>query len=184
MAIKTFIVHASMTNMNLKSMISDYPGFPKEGIIFRDFSPILRDPAAMTFAADEFARYFDPGRIDLFAGIESRGFILSSALSSRYNRGMIMIRKAGKLPGSTIKRSYELEYGEGTLEIQTDAVSEGQKVMICDDLLATGGTARAAGELVESAGGVIAGYLFFIELTGLGGAASIMGYKYTSLVQY
>lgn len=165
-------------------MISSYPGFPKEGIVFRDFSPILRDPSAITFAADELIKYFDLGRINLFAGIESRGFILASILSARYDRGMIMIRKAGKLPGKTTKRAYMLEYGESALEIQTDAISKGQQVLVCDDLLATGGTARAAGELVESAGGVVAGYVFLIELTGLGGAELIKGHKYKSLVQY
>lgn len=165
-------------------MITDHPDFPRKGIIFRDFGPVLRDPQALLFVAREFGRLFDMDKIDVVAGIESRGFVLSALLGARYGKGMVMIRKQGKIPGSTIRRSYQLEYGQGTLEIQEGAVSEGQAVLICDDLLATGGTARAAGELVRAAGGVVAGFAFIIELPGLGGAEAISGYEYRSLVQY
>ena len=108
--------------MNLKDKISDYPNFPKKGILFRDFSPVLKDPSALSFIADEFAKKFHPKDIDVFAGIESRGFILASILASRYSKGMIMIRKAGKLPGKTAKLAYTIEYGKDTIEIQKDII--------------------------------------------------------------
>ena len=166
-------------------MITDYVGFPKKGIIFRDFGPILREPKALMFMTSEFGKHFDNMKqIDVMAGIESRGFITSTLLGATFNKGVIMIRKPGKLPGNTIKRSYELEYGQSELELQTNIISNGQRVLICDDLLATGGTAEAAGKLVESAGGIVAGYAFIIELTGLSGAKVISEYKYKSLIQY
>ncbi len=116
--------------MNLKDKISEYPNFPKKGILFRDFSPILKDPSALSYIADEFTKIFHPKDIDLFAGIESRGFLLASILAVRYNKGMIMIRKAGKLPGKTTKLSYKIEYGKDTIEIQKDVISKGQKIII------------------------------------------------------
>ena len=146
--------------MNLRDKISEFPNFPKKGILFRDFSPILKDPSSLSFIADEFAKYFHPKNVDLFAGIESRGFILASILASRYNKGMIMIRKAGKLPGKTTKLSYTIEYGKDTIEIQKDIIKEGQKILICDDLLATGGTAKASAKLIEKVGGQVTGFLF------------------------
>ncbi len=106
--------------MNLKEKILEFPNFPKKGILFRDFSPILKDPSALSFIADEFSKYFHPKDIDVFAGIESRGFILACVLASRYNKGLVMIRKEGKLPGKTIKISYKIEYGHDTIEIQKD----------------------------------------------------------------
>ena len=170
--------------MNLKDKISDYPNFPKKGILFRDFSPILKDPSALSYIADEFIKKFHPKDIDLFAGIESRGFLLASILSVRYNKGMIMIRKAGKLPGKTTKLSYKIEYGKDTIEIQKDVIKEGQKIVICDDLLATGGTAKASAKLIEKVGGKITGFAFIIELTELGGIKGISKYKCKSLVKY
>jgi len=116
--------------MNLREKIADYPNFPKKGILFRDFSPILKDPSALSLIADEFSKHFHPKDVDLFAGIESRGFILASVLASRYNKGMIMIRKAGKLPGKTVKLSYTIEYGKDTLEIQKDIIREGQRILM------------------------------------------------------
>ena len=129
--------------MNLKDKIAEYPNFPKKGILFRDFSPILKDPSSLSFIADEFSKYFHPKDVDLFVGIESRGFILACILASRYNKGMIMIRKAGKLPGKTAKLSYTIEYGKDTIEIQKDIIKEGQKIVICDDLLATGRNSKS-----------------------------------------
>ena len=170
--------------MNLKDKISDYPNFPKKGILFRDFSPILKDPSALSYIADEFIKKFHPKDIDLFAGIESRGFLLASILAVRYNKGMIMIRKAGKLPGKTTKLSYKIEYGKDTIEIQKDVIKEGQKIVICDDLLATGGTAKASAKLIEKVGGKITGFAFIIELTELGGIKGISKYKCKSLVKY
>ncbi len=170
--------------MNLKEKIAEYPNFPKKGILFRDFSPLLKDPASLDFIADEFSKHFHPKNIDVFAGIESRGFILASILASKYNKGMIMIRKAGKLPGKTVKLSYTIEYGKDTIEIQKDVIKEGQKVLICDDLLATGGTAKASAKLIEKIGGKISGFAFIIELTELGGMKGISKYDCKSLVKY
>ncbi|AFS81406.1 adenine phosphoribosyltransferase [Candidatus Nitrosopumilus koreensis AR1] len=170
--------------MNLKDRIAEYPNFPKKGILFRDFSPILKDPSAMTTIADEFSKHFHPKNIDLFAGIESRGFILACILATRYNKGMMMIRKAGKLPGKTIKMSYTIEYGKDTIEIQKDIIKEGQRVLICDDLLATGGTAKASAKLIEKVGGKIVGFAFIIELTDLNGMKGISKYDCKSLVKY
>ena len=170
--------------MNLKDKIEEYPNFPKKGILFRDFSPILKDPSALSFIADEFSKYFHPKDVDLFAGIESRGFIIACILASRYNKGMIMIRKAGKLPGKTTKLSYSIEYGKDTIEMQKDIIKEGQKILICDDLLATGGTAKAAAKLIEKVGGKISGFAFVIELTELNGIKGIKNYDCKSLVKY
>jgi len=170
--------------MNLKEKILDFPDFPKKGILFRDFSPILKDPSALSFIADEFTKYFHPKDVDLFAGVESRGFLLACILATRYNKGMIMIRKAGKLPGKTTKLSYKIEYGQDTIEIQKDIISKGQKILICDDLLATGGTAKASAKLIEKVGGKVTGFAFIIELTELNGMKEISQYNCKSLVRY
>ena len=168
--------------MNLKDRIQDFPNFPKKGILFRDFSPILKDPSALSFIADEFTKYFHPKDVDLFAGIESRGFILACLLAGRYNKGLVMIRKAGKLPGKTSKLAYTIEYGEDVIEIQKDIICEGQKIIICDDLLATGGTAQASAKLIEKVGGKITGFAFIIELTELNGIGKISKYNCKSFV--
>ena len=157
--------------MNLKEKISEYQDFPKKGILFRDFSPILNDPAAMSF-------------VDVFVGIESRGFITASILAQKYNKGMVMLRKAGKLPGKTVEISYTIEYGKAVLEIQKNVLKKGERVVICDDLLATGGTAKAGAKLVEKIGAKVAGFAFIIELTDLNGIKEINSYKTVSLVQY
>ena len=170
--------------MNLKRIIAEYPNFPKKGILFRDFSPILSDPAAMSFVVEEFSKRFHPGDVDVFAGIESRGFITASILAQKYNKGMVMLRKAGKLPGKTIKISYTIEYGKAVLEIQKNVLKKDERVVICDDLLATGGTANAAAKLVEKMGAKIAGFAFIIELTGLNGNKKLSNYKTVSLVKY
>ena len=170
--------------MNLKEKIAEIPDFPKKGILFRDISPLLRDPSSLSLVVDEFARLIHPKDVDLFAGIESRGFPLACALALKYNKGMIMIRKQGKLPGATHKITYNIEYGTATMEIQNDAVKKGERVFICDDLLATGGTAKAAAKLVEKIGGVVAGLAFIIELTDLKGTNAIKNYRYQSLVKY
>ena len=170
--------------MNLKDKIAEIPDFPKKGILFRDISPLLRDPAALSLVIEEFTKMIHPNDVDIFAGIESRGFPLACALALKYNKGMIMIRKQGKLPGATHKVSYSIEYGKATMEIQTDAVKKGQKVYICDDLLATGGTARAAAKLVEKIGGKVSGFAFIVELTDLKGSKVIKDYKQNALVRY
>ncbi len=170
--------------MNLKEKIIEFPDFPSKGILFRDISPLLRDPETISFIVNEFSRRYKSTEVDLLAGIESRGFPLACALALKYNRGMIMIRKQGKLPGRTEKVSYNIEYGNATMEIQSDAVKSGQKVLICDDLLATGGTAEAAASLVEKIGGRVAGFVFIVELTELRGSEVIKNYRYESLVKY
>jgi len=170
--------------VNLKEKIIEFPDFPSKGILFRDISPLLRDPETISFIVNEFSRRYKSTEIDLLAGIESRGFPLACALALKYNKGMIMIRKQGKLPGRTEKVSYNIEYGNATMEIQTDAVKSGQKVLICDDLLATGGTAKAAANLVEKIGGRVTGFAFIVELTELKGSEVIKNYKYESLVKY
>ena len=170
--------------MNLKRIIAEYPNFPKKGILFRDFSPILADPSAMSFVVEEFAKQFHPRDVDTFVGIESRGFIIASILAQKYSKGMVMLRKEGKLPGKTVKTSYTIEYGKAVLEIQKSALNQGEKVVICDDLLATGGTAKAAAKLVEEVGGKVTGFAFIIELTDLNGIKEINNYKTISLVQY
>jgi adenine phosphoribosyltransferase len=170
--------------VNLKEKIIEFPDFPSKGILFRDISPLLRDPETISFIVNEFSRHYKSTGIDLLAGIESRGFPLACALALKYNKGMIMIRKQGKLPGRTEKVSYNIEYGNATMEIQSDAVKSGQKVLICDDLLATGGTAKAAASLVEKIGGKVAGFAFIVELTELKGSEVIKNYKYESLVKY
>ena len=170
--------------MNLKEKISEYQDFPKKGILFRDFSPILGDPSAMSFVVEEFSKQFHPKDVDAFVGIESRGFIIASILAQKYSKGMVMLRKEGKLPGKTVKTSYTIEYGKAVLEIQKSALNQGEKVVICDDLLATGGTAKAAAKLVEEVGGKVAGFAFIIELTDLNGIKEINNYKTISLVQY
>ena len=170
--------------MNLKEKISEYQDFPKKGILFRDFSPILGDPSAMSFVVEEFSKQFHPKDVDTFVGIESRGFIIASILAQKYGKGMVMLRKEGKLPGKTVKTSYTIEYGKAVLEIQKSVLNQGEKVVICDDLLATGGTAKAAAKLVEEVGGKVTGFAFIIELTDLNGIKEINNYKTVSLVKY
>ena len=170
--------------MNLKDKIADYENFPKKWILFRDFSPILRDPSALSFVIDEFTKKFHPNDVDVFAGIESRGFILACALAQKYNKGMVLLRKAGKLPGKTVKVSYSIEYGKAQMEIQKTTLKKNERVLICDDLLATGGTAKAAAKLVEKLEATVIGFAFIIELTALKGIEKIKEYRTESLVEY
>ena len=170
--------------MDLKDKITEYVDFPKKGILFRDFSPILKDPSALSFVVDEFSKKFHPNDIDLFVGIESRGFILACALAQKYNKGMVLLRKAGKLPGKTVTASYTIEYGKAQMEIQKTALEKNERVLICDDLLATGGTAKAAAKLVEKLAAKVIGFAFIIELTELKGIEKIKEYKTEALVQY
>ena len=170
--------------MNLRERITEYVDFPKKGILFRDFSPILRDSSATSFIVEEFSKQYHPKDVDVFVGIESRGFIVACALAQKYNKGMVMLRKEGKLPGKTEKTSYEIEYGKAVMEIQKTALNEGERVVICDDLLATGGTAKAAAGLVEKLKAKVTGFAFIIELTELNGIKKIRDYKTVSLVRY
>lgn len=170
--------------MNLKAIIRSFPDFPKKGIIFRDISPLLKDPKAVQYVADQFYEYYKNKRVDLIAGIEARGFIFACALAIRFGKGFVMIRKQGKLPGKTLNLSYEIEYGNATMEIQQDAVSKGQNVLIADDLIATGGTAKATAKLIEQLGGNVVGFAFVVELADLKGRDLVKGYDIHSLVIY
>lgn len=171
-------------NMNLKNYLREYADFPKPGILFKDISPLLKSPEAMRYVTNTIHEHFKNKDITLIAGIESRGFGFASLLAQRFDAGFLMIRKRGKLPGDTHVRSYDIEYGNAEMEIQRDAVTHGQKVLIIDDLLATGGTAKAAAHLVERLGGVVVGFAFVIELTDLAGRAALHDYSILSLVTY
>lgn len=170
--------------MNFKSYIRDVPDFPKKGIIFRDISPLLAAPHAWAMAVDELserAKQFAP---DMLAGIDARGFLIAAPLSYKLGVGFSMVRKKGKLPWDTIDHIYELEYGTDQVELHADAFPKGAKVLICDDLLATGGTAFATKSLIEKCGGHPVGLLCLIELEGLGGREKLMGLPVSSLIHY
>lgn len=170
--------------MDLKSYIREYPNFPEPGINFKDISPILRSPDAMRYITDKLYGHFKDKKIDIIAGAESRGLIFASALATRFDKGFVMVRKQGKLPGITNKVAYDIEYGKDIMEIQQDAVEPGQNVWIVDDLLATGGTAKAAAELVEALQGNVVGFSFVIELKFLKGREKIEEYDIQTLVSY
>ena len=158
-----------MTTELIKSKIRDIPDFPREGIIFKDITTVLKDPEAFKHAIDSLAKHYEKQKLDYIAGIEARGFIFGSALAYKMGIGFIPIRKPGKLPHKTETVSYDLEYGKDSLEIHCDAVEPGEKVLIVDDLLATGGTADAAIKLVKKIGGIVAGIAFVVELEFLEG---------------
>ncbi len=170
--------------IDLKSVIRTIPDFPKKGILFYDVTPLLKSPAAFRQVVSEMKSACTGKRIDTIVGIESRGFIMSSVLAHELGIGFVPARKVGKLPYTTLREEYSLEYGTAALEIHTDAVEKGQSVVICDDLLATGGTAMATAKLVEKLGGRVAGFLFLVELSFLNGADKLKGYDVTSLVKY
>jgi adenine phosphoribosyltransferase len=159
--------------MDLKNHIRSIPDFPKPGILFYDISKLLAHPGAWRHCVDRLANDVKPLAPDLLVGIESRGFLTAAPLALELGCGFAMIRKKGKLPGSIIGHTYDLEYGKDTIEIQADAISPGQRVVIMDDLLATGGTASAAVELIRNVGGVVAGASFIVELTFLPGRAKL-----------
>ena len=169
--------------MNLEELVSSYPDFPKKGILFRDMSPILRSPEAMTSMLNQLGDFSDRLMPDYIVGIESRGFIIGTALATRQRMGFIPIRKKGKLPGKIIGVDYTLEYGKDRLEIQSD-ILKNQKVLLVDDLLATGGTVRAASKLISRVGGRLVGCAFVIELLGLNGRDNISNVPIKSLISY
>ena len=158
---------------HLKTKIRQVPNFPKQGILYYDITTLLRDPVGLREVLDGLTEPFRDQQIDLVVGIESRGFILGAAVADRLRAGFVPARKPGKLPAGTIQQSYDLEYGSDALEIHQDAIEQGQRVLIVDDLLATGGTARAARDLVSKTGGDIAGMAFLVELQFLGGRARL-----------
>jgi adenine phosphoribosyltransferase len=170
--------------MDLKEKLRHVMNFPKEGIDFIDITTVLKDGEAYKESINELSKGLESfGEFDLIASPESRGFIFGTILSYNYGKGFIPIRKKGKLPAETIEAKYELEYGFDVLEMHKDAVKPGQKVVLVDDLLATGGTTKANIELVESLGGKVTGILYFIELTFLKGIESLKGYEVKSILK-
>jgi adenine phosphoribosyltransferase len=155
--------------MNIKEHIREIPDFPKPGILFYDISTLLAHPKAWAATVDQLAARISPYKPDLLAGIESRGFLTAAPLALKLGCGFIMLRKKGKLPGQTIRYTYDLEYGSDTIEVQADAIEKGQRVIVLDDLLATGGTMRAAIELVRKVGGIVPACACIIELNFLNG---------------
>jgi adenine phosphoribosyltransferase len=169
---------------HLADKIRSIPDFPKEGILFRDITTLLSDGEALRQAIDGMAELCAGLDFDLVVAPEARGFIVGMPLAYKLGKGFVPVRKAGKLPGATRRASYQLEYGEDHLEIHEDSVRPGQKVIVVDDLLATGGTIKSAVELVESLGGDVAAVLFLIELNDLHGRDSLSGYSVRSLIQF
>jgi adenine phosphoribosyltransferase len=170
--------------VELESKIRDVPDFPRPGIVFKDIMPLLADPAALHQAVESLAAYAEPRRPQLVLGAEARGFILGAALAYRLECGFIAARKPGKLPWRTVSAQYALEYGTDSLELQADAFAAGTRVLVHDDVLATGGTARAKVELVERLGGIVVGAVFLVELAFLGGRNQLAGRDVFALVTY
>ena len=168
----------------LKAMIRDVPDFPKPGIVFKDITTLLKDPDGLRRSADLMADLVRGRNVSKVLAIESRGFILGSLVADRLGLGFVPVRKPGKLPARTRKASYALEYGTDTLEIHDDALVPGESVLIVDDVIATGGTARAVAELTEGLGARVEAYAFLIELTFLNGRAKLHGYDVQSLLRY
>ena len=170
--------------MELQSLIREIPDFPKKGVLFKDITPLLQDASAFRQAVDALVALIQDKTFDRIVCIEARGFVFGGALADRLGIGVVPVRKKGKLPYRSRSVSYALEYGQGILEIHEDALKQGQRVLILDDLLATGGTAKATAELVESFGAKVAAFLFLIELTFLKGRERLKGYPVLSLIQY
>ena len=168
----------------LRSRIRDIPDFPKPGIVFKDITPLLADAVSFSTVIDEIVVSFGRGTIDKVVGIEARGFIVASPVAYLFGAGFVPVRKRGKLPWETVGESYELEYGEETLEIHRDAIVPGERVAIVDDVLATGGTASATARLVDQRGGKVQGMAFLIELGFLNGRERLSDYEILSLVKY
>ncbi len=169
---------------DIRKWIRDIPDFPEKGILFRDITPALLDPLPFRTICDTLADRYRGREIDKIAGIEARGFFFASVLAYELGKGMIPLRKPGKLPWKTVSRSYRLEYGEAAVEMHVDAVTQGEKILIVDDLLATGGTAAAAAELIESRGGIIEEIAFVIELADLEGRERLGDRPVFSMVRY
>jgi adenine phosphoribosyltransferase len=169
---------------DLKKLIREVPDYPKPGILFYDLTTLLKDKQGFHALIDQFCEHYKGRSIDLVAGVEARGFIFAPALAYRLGAGFIPVRKPKKLPAKTTSVSYALEYGTDTLEIHEDAVKAGERVIICDDLLATGGTAAATAKLLEKLGAKVEGAAFAVELTFLGGRSKLNGFDVFSLIQY
>jgi adenine phosphoribosyltransferase len=168
----------------IRSRIRDIPDYPKKGILFKDITPLLKDRNALAVCINELAKAAVGLDADYIVGTESRGFIIGAALAYRLNVGFVPARKQGRLPYDKVSRTYDLEYGTATLEMHRDAVERGSRVLIVDDLLATGGTARATADLVGDLGGKVTGFAFVVELAGLGGRERLGGSRVISLIRY
>ncbi len=170
--------------MDLKQRIRNIEDFPEEGVIFRDITTLIKDPEAFSYVTDEMAKRVEQLNVDAIVVLDARGFLFGAPVAYLLKKGIVPVRKKGKLPAATYQVEYQLEYGTGVLEMHKDAVKEGMRVAIFDDLLATGGTAKAACELVELAGAEVVSLNFVIELTALGGRDQLKKYNIDSLVQY
>jgi adenine phosphoribosyltransferase len=173
-----------MDTSPLRDAVRDIPDFPQPGVVFKDITPLLADPPAFSSVVDAIVVSYGRGVIDKVVGIEARGFIIAAPVAYHFGAGFVPLRKAGKLPYETVDEAYELEYGEETLEVHADAFKPSDRVLIVDDVLATGGTARAACNLVEKTGATVAGLAFVIELAFLEGAKKIEGRDFISLLRY
>lgn len=169
---------------DLKRTIREVPDFPKAGITFYDISTLFRNPVAFRSAVDRMLERYRGEKIDALAGIEARGFVVASAMAYQMGIGLILVRKPGKLPCDTEGEEYALEYGTGRIEVHRDAVAAGQRVLVVDDLLATGGTAAASGRIIERLGGRVEGYAFLVELLPLSGRRKLPSSNVFSLIQY
>jgi adenine phosphoribosyltransferase len=168
----------------LRQAIRDVPDFPKKGVLFKDITTLLRDPDAFTRSIDLLSTALGDRAYEVVVGIESRGFIFASSLAYKLGKGLVPVRKPGKLPADIVRVSYQLEYGTDSLEMHADAIEAGQRVIIIDDVLATGGTARAVAELVEKVGGKVEALGFLVELDFLKGRDKLSGYEIVSLLRY
>ena len=173
-----------MPPINYHTLIREVPDFPKPGILFYDITTLLKDAYALTSIADELTAYYQGHRVDKVVGIESRGFIFGGILANRLNAGFVLVRKPGKLPADSFEVKYSLEYGSNSLAIHRDSIGMGERVLIVDDLLATGGTAAATVSLVRQLGGEVAGLDFLVELQGLKGREKLTGYPIHSTILY
>lgn len=174
--------------MTIKSLIRTIKDHPKEGIMFRDITTLIKDPVGFRLVIDSFTQRYAAGGVDcdIVVGIESRGFIIGGALAYTLGKGFVPVRKAGKLPAETVSHEYELEYGVDKIEMHTDAIIKGMKVLLVDDLLATGGTALAAAALIEKVGGIVVEMAFIVDLPDVGGSKKLTenGYKFFALTEF
>ena len=168
----------------IRGLVRDVPDFPKPGVVFKDITPLLADPAGLSAVVDGLADAFADTAVDKVVGIEARGFVLAAPLAVRLGAGFVPVRKVGKLPWSTHAQEYDLEYGTDHLEVHQDAIAPGERVLVVDDVIATGGTAEAAAQLVERLGGEVVGLGFLLELTFLGGVARLGGRRHVSLLTF
>jgi adenine phosphoribosyltransferase len=169
-----------------KSLVGIWPNFPRNGVLFKDINPVLRNNESLNYITEKLSEQLVSNQIDMVAAIESRGFIIGSLLAMKLNKGLILMREAGKLPGPTVSEQYNIEYGSAVMEVQIDAIKAGQRILLADDLIATGGTAIAAANIIQRLGGVIVGFVFVIDIKNLGGTAELAkrGFKVNSLLEY